>query len=41
MLSYMQVQGITLTYDPDERTLRVGPHGPAAAVMPNWRYRVG
>jgi hypothetical protein len=27
-LSYLRVKAITLTYDPDEHTLRAGTHGP-------------
>ena len=33
MISYLRAQGITLIYDPDERALRVGTHGPVSVTI--------
>jgi site-specific DNA recombinase len=33
LISYLRVKGITLTYDPDEHTLRAGSHGPVSVTI--------
>jgi len=33
LISYLRVKGITLTYDPDEHTLRAGSHGPMSVTI--------
>ena len=33
LISYLRARGITLTYDPDEHTLRAGTHGPMSVTI--------
>ena len=33
LISYLRVKGITLTYDPDEHTLRAGSQSPVSVTI--------
>ena len=33
MIRYLRASGLTLAYDPNERTLRVGTESPAAVTL--------
>ena len=41
VISYLRAKGITLTYDPDEDTLRAGTHSPASVTLDRKRRQQG